>query len=137
MNVQMRLKNFNIQLGSQIFKALSDEARIRILHLIHQNKEMCISDLEHILEFTQTKTSRHITYLKNAGLIAPRKVDQWIFYSLKEETEDFITQAFSYLEKDPVLLKDMEIYKILYSNRELAENKIKLRVAGWSMSKRH
>lgn len=135
--MRMRLKNFNIQFGSQIFKALADEARIRILHLIYQNKEMCISDLEHILDFTQTKTSRHITYLKNAGLITPRKVDQWIFYSLKEETEDFINQIFTYLDKDPVLIKDMEIYKILHSNRELAENKIKLRAAGWSMSRRH
>ena len=86
---------------------------------------MCISDLEHILDFTQTKTSRHITYLKNAALISPRKVDQWIFYSIKDEAYDLLNQVFHYLGKDPVLLNDMETHRILFSNRELAKNKIK------------
>lgn len=129
----MRLKNFNLSYGVQIFKALADESRVRILHLIFQNKEMCISDLEHILDFTQTKTSRHITYLKNAALISPRKIDQWVFYSMKEEAYDLLNQIFLYLEKDPVLLQDLETYRILFSNRELAENKIKAK--GWFMSK--
>lgn len=86
---------------------------------------MCISDLEHILDFTQTKTSRHITYLKNAGLISPRKVDQWVFYGIKDEAYDLLSQVFLYLGKDPLLLKDVETYRILFSNRELAENKVK------------
>ena len=63
----MRLKNFNLLLGSQIFKACADESRLRILNLIFSNGEMCITDLEQILEFTQAKTSRHLIYLKNAG----------------------------------------------------------------------
>lgn len=69
----MRLKNISLNYGMRVFKALSEEARVRILHLLMQNEELCISDLEHILEFTQTKTSRHVTYLKNAGLIGSRK----------------------------------------------------------------
>ena len=44
----MRLKNFSLPFGGQIFKALSDEARIRIMHLLYKNKELTISDLEHI-----------------------------------------------------------------------------------------
>lgn len=129
----MRLKNFSLNFGTQIFKALSDESRIRILSLILQNKEMCISDLEHILDFTQTKTSRHMAYLKNAGLINSRKVEQWIFYNIKEEAYDLLSQVFIYLEKDPLLLKDMETYRILFSNRELAENRIKTK--HWSPGK--
>lgn len=120
----MRLKNFSLNFGAQIFKALSDESRIRILWLIIQNKTMCISDLEHILDFTQTKTSRHMAYLKNAGLISPRKVDQWVFYNIKDEAFDLLMQVFNYLEKDTLLLKDMETYRILFSNRELAVNRI-------------
>ncbi|MBY0424376.1 MAG: metalloregulator ArsR/SmtB family transcription factor, partial [Cytophagales bacterium] len=84
----MRLKNFSLSLGNQIFKSFSDESRVRIMYLLFQNQEMCISDLELILDFTQTKTSRHLIYLKNAGLVSYRKFDQWVFYSIKEEISD-------------------------------------------------
>lgn len=120
----MRLKHFNLVFGSQIFKAFSDESRVRILHLLFQNKEMCISDMELVLEFTQTKTSRHLIYLKNAGLANTRKVDQWVYYYLKDEVSDIINQLFKYLEKDSTLMKDQENYLTLYSNRELAVSKL-------------
>ncbi len=81
---------------------------------------MCISDLEHILDFTQAKTSRHLIYLKNAGLVGYKKVDQWVYYYIKDEVADVIGQIFQYLSKDPVLVNDLETYRILYSNRELA-----------------
>jgi ArsR family transcriptional regulator len=120
----MRLKNFNLAFGSQIFKACSDESRVRILHLIFKNKEMCISDLEHILEFTQTKTSRHLIYLKNSGILSTRKQDQWVFYYLKDEVYEIISQIFQFLNKDQQLVKDQSIYKTMFSNRELAQNKL-------------
>ena len=119
----MRLKNFSLSIGSQIFKACSDESRLRILNLIFQNKEMCISDLEQILDFTQTKTSRHLIYLKNSGILVTRKMDQWVFYSLKEEVLDIIGQIFQFLSKDQILKQDAETFKTMYSNRELALNK--------------
>ncbi len=122
--VFMRLKHFNVTFGEQVFKALGDESRIRILNLIFRHKEMCISDLEQILDFTQTKVSRHLIYLKNAGLVNFRRVDNWAYYYLKEETVDFVGQIFSYLEKDAGLQKDLELYKVLYSNRELAVCKL-------------
>ncbi len=103
---------------------MADESRIRILNLILRNKEMCISDLEQVLDFTQTKTSRHLAYLRAAGLVAPRKLDQWVYYSLKDEVADLVNQIFGYLERDSTLQKDQEIYQILYSNRELAANKL-------------
>ena len=74
----MRLTKFNLSLGTQIMKALGDEARLRILNLLLKKGPMTISDLEHILEFTQTKTSRHITYLKNSGMLTSEKLDQWV-----------------------------------------------------------
>ncbi len=123
----MRLKHFSISFGEQILKALADESRIRILNLILRNKEMCTSDLEQVLDFTQTKTSRHLAYLRNASLVTSRKLDQWVFYSIKEEAADFTTQIFNYLERDSVLQKDQETYEILYSNRELAINKLEAR----------
>lgn len=120
----MRLKNISLSYGMRVFKALSEEPRVRILHLLIQNKELCISDLEHILDFTQTKTSRHLSYLKNSGLVGSKKIDQWTFYYLLDDTSEIIQQTLKFIHKDNRLIKDQEIYEILHSNRELAKNKI-------------
>jgi len=116
----MRVKNFSLAFGLEVFKAFSDEARVRILYLLHMEEEMCITDLEHILDFTQTKTSRHLRYLKNATLVSPRKVDQFVYYRIRPQARDIIAQIFQYMNKDTVLLHDLETFRILYSNRELA-----------------
>ncbi len=120
----MRLKNISLNYGLRIFKALSEEPRVRIIHLLLLNKELSISDLEHILDFTQTKTSRHLIYLKNAGLLGSRRVDQWMFYYILEEYIEIILQIFKFIQKDPSLIRDQATYEILKSNRELAINKI-------------
>ncbi|GGZ19227.1 transcriptional regulator [Echinicola pacifica] len=120
----MRLKNISLNYGMRVFKALSEEPRVRIIHLLIQNKEMCISDLEHILEFTQTKTSRHLAYLKNSGLVGSKRIDQWTFYYILDEAMEIINQIFKFIQKDINLIRDQEVYEILKSNRELAINKI-------------
>ena len=120
----MRVKNFSLNIGVQIFKAFSDESRARIIHLLYQYKELTITDLETILDFTQTKTSRHVTYLKNSGLLNVRKYDQWVFYGIKDEVFEIVNQMIQFLLKDPQLQNDREIYQIMDSNRELASNKI-------------
>jgi ArsR family transcriptional regulator, arsenate/arsenite/antimonite-responsive transcriptional repressor len=120
----MKVKNFNLAIGSQIFKSFSDESRIRIIHLISKNRQMCIADLELVLGFTQTKISRHLGYLKNSGLVGFAKIDQWAFYSLKAEVGEFVDIVLKYLERDPDLQKDQQNYQVLYSNRELAANKL-------------
>ncbi|MGW8121504.1 ArsR/SmtB family transcription factor [Roseivirga echinicomitans] len=127
----MKLKNFSLPFGAQIFKSLSDEARVRILHLLLKNGEMTISDLEHILDYTQTKTSRHVTYLKNSNMVNARKHDQWVFYSIREEVQLVMIQIFNFLNKDTQLQKDQETYQILKSNRELAVHRISKQ--GWSI----
>jgi ArsR family transcriptional regulator len=122
----MRLKSFNLTLGSQIFKACADESRLRILHLIFENEEMCISDLEKILEFTQTKTSRHLTYLKNSGILSFRRNNHWVFYQIKDEVFEILKQIFQFLRKDQQLQKDQQLYQTMFSNRELAVNKVQM-----------
>jgi ArsR family transcriptional regulator, arsenate/arsenite/antimonite-responsive transcriptional repressor len=119
----MRLKSFNLTLGSQIFKACADESRLRILHLIFINGEMCISDLEKILDFTQAKTSRHLIYLKNSGILSYRRYNHWVFYQIKDEVFEILKQIFQFLRKDQQLQNDQQVYQTLYTNRELAVNK--------------
>ena len=122
----MRLKNFNVDYGSKVFRSFSDISRIRIMNILYNRKESCIADLEIILNFTQTKTSRHVNYLKNANLLNMKYVNQFIFYSIREEALDLIDQIFKLLEKDKQLEKDLDIYDIMNSNRELSKNKLDL-----------
>ena len=127
----MRLKNFNLAFGTQIFKACADESRLRILHLVFQNGEMCISDLEQILGFTQAKTSRHLIYLKNSGILSYRRYNHWVFYQVKDEVMDMLNQLFQFLKKDQQLQADQQVYNTMFSNRELAINKVQLQPEGW------
>jgi len=120
---QSELK-FDLEFASQMFKALGDESRIRVLHLIAKYGEMCISDLELVLDFTQTKTSRHLGYLKNSGLLKARRRGQWTFYYFKPNVKETIIQYLIVLQEDAILKQDTETYNILYSNRELAAYKM-------------
>lgn len=123
----MRLKHFNVDLGAQIFLACSDTSRLRILNLILTNGEMCITDLERILEFTQTKTSRHLLYLKNSGILTSRKINQWAFYQVKDEVFDLVKQLLQWVSRDPVMQTDQQTFKTMYTNRELSLNKLKMK----------
>ena len=71
-------------------KALSDETRLRIINLLY-NGELCVCDIMETLQITQAKASRHLIYLKNAGLVKDRRAAQWAWYALvKDERLQFI-----------------------------------------------
>ena len=123
----MRIKHFTLPFGQQLFKAFGDESRVRILHLLWRNREMVVADLEQVLDFTQTKTSRQLSYLKNVGLVNVRRLDNFMFYGLKEEMLDLLQQLLGFMEKDPQLLRDQQVYQTLWSNRELAAYKLQSR----------
>ena len=62
-----------------IFKALSDETRLRILALVWDD-ELCVCEIEGGLHLTQSNVSRHLTVLKNAGILTSCKQAQWAYY---------------------------------------------------------
>jgi ArsR family transcriptional regulator len=64
-----------------IFKALSDEIRLRIVKLLEEG-ELCVCDIVAALDIVQPKASFHLGVLKKAGLIKDRKRGKWIHYSL-------------------------------------------------------
>jgi len=66
-----------------IFKALSDETRLRIVKLLEQG-ELCVCDITAALDMVQPKVSFHLSTLKEAGFIKDRKQGKWIHYSLNE-----------------------------------------------------
>ena len=65
-----------------VFKALADEARLRILNLLFRTGELCVCDIEATTGFTQTKVSRHLLYLRNAGLVDARQQGLWMLYKI-------------------------------------------------------
>lgn len=123
----LRLKNISLSSGTQVFKALADESRLRILNLLLFKDDLSISDLELLLDFTQTKTARLMGILKGAGLIQSKRQDYWVLYSLKEEAAELLEGLLELMEKDPVLQKDIRACEAMESNRELSREKIALR----------
>ncbi len=68
----------------EIFKALGDENRIRILNLL-MREELCVCEIETMLGMTQSNASRHLNKLKNAGIITSDKKSQWVYYGINNE----------------------------------------------------
>ncbi len=64
-----------------MFRAFSDRNRLRILYLL-RGGEVCVGDLVTALQVPQPRVSRHLAYLRRAGLVVARKQKQWNFYSL-------------------------------------------------------
>lgn len=67
-----------------VYKALSDETRLKILKLL-ENGELCVCDLVYAFNTVQPKISFHLSILKEAGLIKDRKHGKWSYYSLKDD----------------------------------------------------
>jgi ArsR family transcriptional regulator len=68
---------------ARFFKVLADEARLNMLWLLLNNRELCVCDFMEVLEITQSKASRHLAALRNAGLATDRKEGLWSYYSLR------------------------------------------------------
>jgi len=71
-----------------MFRAFSDRTRLRILHILRAG-ELCVGDLVEILRVPQAKTSRHLGYLRRAGLVRVREDGLWCFYSLAPAQNQF------------------------------------------------
>ncbi len=63
----------------EVLKALADETRLRLLNVL-KNRDMCVCELETILDLSQPNVSRHLKALKAAGLVGTHRAGQWIHY---------------------------------------------------------
>ncbi len=94
-----------------VLKALSDETRLRILNLLY-DQELCVCDIMEVLQITQTKASRHLGYMKNAGLVTDRKQAQWVHYSLIRHEDGKFIEALveNNLRADAAYQEDLRRY---------------------------
>jgi len=69
---------------AQVFKALGDPVRLRLLSLIgaHQGGEVCVCDLTTAFDLTQPTISHHLKVLREAGILTSERRGTWVYYRL-------------------------------------------------------
>ncbi len=95
------------------FAALSDQTRLRLLNLM-KNKEICVCYLQDVLNTNQPKISRHLAYLKRAGLVEARRDGKWTHYRLAKldgERRKLLSQTLVCLGRERQIAKDAERLK--------------------------
>lgn len=75
------------------FRALSDPTRLRSLVLLEREGELCVCELTYALQTSQPKISRHLAYLRDAGLVADRRDGVWVHYRLRPELPDWALEV--------------------------------------------
>jgi len=82
----------------RIFKALGQGTRLKIVYLLNE-QELCVCELEQILEISQSAISQHMRTLKEADLVQEERRGQWVFYSLNRQVfQERLQSALSLLE---------------------------------------
>ncbi len=93
------------------FIALADKTRRRILNLIGEH-EISVGYLTEILEVSQPKISRHLAYLRNAGIVSARRDGKWIYYQIETPEDPYAARVLSdtleWLESQKTMRKDRE-----------------------------
>lgn len=74
---------------SQVFRALGDETRLRIVALLVHG-ELCVCHLEKALGLSQPNASRQLGILKHAGIVDSRRDGTWVYYRLTRQTHALV-----------------------------------------------
>jgi len=101
-------KSFDKEL---FFKALADRTRLRLLNLMRTD-EVCVCFFVEILKTNQPKISRHLAYLRRAGIVRARREGPWIHYRIVEPADidaaEALKDVLGWLAKDQELQRDRE-----------------------------
>ena len=99
-------KQYSIEL---LFKALADRTRLRLINLMGDT-EVCVCFFVEVLRTNQPKISRHLAYLKRAGVVSARRDGKWIHYRIVEPPEPHAAKIFhevrAGLANDPAMQSD-------------------------------
>ena len=91
-----------------LFAALADPTRLRMLGLLTSG-EVCVCDLYEALQISQPKASRHLAYLRRAGLVTTDKRGLWVYYGLAgtAETHPILTAVREALAASKTVQRDI------------------------------
>ncbi len=94
----------------RVFRALADPTRLRLLNLI-AGREVCVCYFVEILRTSQPKVSRHLAYLRKAGLVAARREGKWMHYRLEipknEAVAKILRETLNHLRNEPEMRRDV------------------------------
>ena len=92
--------------------ALNDETRVKILRFIDENGRCCVCDLENSFNMIQSRLSRHLKILKEAGFLKLEREGRWAYYSIRAPLDEFRKSSLkeiSYLQIElPTFVKACE-----------------------------
>ena len=83
----------------KVMKALSDETRLRILKVLLE-KECCVCEVMQALDISQSRASRNLGILRDAGLLRDRRQGQWVYYSLDGDTIASYPRLLEFLQQN-------------------------------------
>jgi ArsR family transcriptional regulator len=83
--------------AAQIFRALGEETRLRIMALLVRGRELCVCDIVAALDLPQSSVSRHLAALRNAGLVDDRRQGIWMHYRVNREGTEHGATLFDLL----------------------------------------
>ena len=93
--------------------ALNDETRVKILRFIDENGRCCVCDLENSFNMIQSRLSRHLKILKEAGFLKLERDGRWAYYSVRSPLDEFrqscIKEIMTLQIELPTLKKACEI----------------------------
>ncbi|WP_309497389.1 metalloregulator ArsR/SmtB family transcription factor [Sulfurovum sp.] len=87
----------------QTIGAINDETRLTILRFIDENGAVCVCDIESAFGMIQSRISRHLKILKEAGFLRVERKGRWAYYSIRSPLDKFrqdVLKEISYLEMD-------------------------------------
>ncbi len=100
----MAPKSFDIEL---LFKALADKTRLRLISLMGDD-EVCVCFFVEVLKTNQPKISRHLAYLRRAGVVAARRDGKWMHYRIVEPEDAHAARVFLEVRRWLAEQKEME-----------------------------
>jgi ArsR family transcriptional regulator, arsenate/arsenite/antimonite-responsive transcriptional repressor len=83
-------KDYSIE---ELFKALADRTRLRLINLMGDD-EVCVCFFVEVLKLNQPKISRHLAYLRRAGVVAARREGKWMHYRTVEPPDPRAANIF-------------------------------------------
>lgn len=94
-----------------LFRALADPTRLRLLNLM-ADREICVCYFIEILRLSQPKISRHLAYLRRAGIVSARRQGKWMYYRLlppaNEVAAGILRETIRHLRRDLLIGRDLE-----------------------------
>lgn len=93
------------------FRALADRTRLRLLNLM-RTEEVCVCFFVEVLKTNQPKISRHLAYLRRAGIVGVRREGPWMHYRIVEPADAdaarVLQEVMSWLARDLEMQRDRE-----------------------------